>query len=215
MMMRFLGRFALILAFSACLFACGGRTTIEPSQEHIGASGGEAPAPTATGVLDEVLPTRTPVPTATPGVIARGVEEVAAETGLAWTYFLGLSTADWINLGISVLFVVLVYMLGTLLIRLYFAPLARRTPAELDDVLVEKVGPDLRWLVVVLTLQFATQRLAFVSAELKDILGDIYFLVGLAIALQAGWRLIDLAGQWYGERSRRAGREVEFAPSSP
>ncbi len=33
----------------------------------------------------------------------------------------------------------------------------------------------------------------FVSAGLKDLLSDIYFLIGLAILLQAGWRLIDLA----------------------
>jgi len=104
---RLLGRFALVLAFSVSLLACEGGTSVEPSQDFTGTSGGGAPAPTATGLLDEVLPTRTPVPTATPGIIARGVEEVAAETGLAYTYVLGLSTSDWINLGISLLFVVL------------------------------------------------------------------------------------------------------------
>jgi small-conductance mechanosensitive channel len=159
-----------------------------------------------------VLPTRTPAPTATPGLIARGVEEVTAESGLAYTYFLGLSTSDWINLGISILLVLLSYLAGTILIRRVLPPILRRTPADLDDRLLEKLGPDLRWLLVVLSLRFATDRLIFVGARVKDLMGDVYFLVGLAIVVQAGWRLIDLAGQWYGERSRQADREGELAP---
>ena len=167
MVARFLGRFALILAFSFCLLACEGVASVEPSQVVPSASGGEPPAPTATGLLDEVLPTRTPAPTATPGLIARGVEEVAVETGLAYTYFLGLATSDWMNLGISLLIVFLGYLASTLLIRRLLPLLTRRTPTGLDDRLLEKVGPDLRWLVVVFALQWATQRLTFVQANLS------------------------------------------------
>ena len=110
------------------------------------------------------------------------------------------------------LFVVLGYLVGTLLIRRILPPIARRTPTDLDDRLLEKLGPDLRWLLVVFALRFATDRLTFVSAGVKDLMADVYFLVGLAIVMQAGWRLIDLAGRWYGERSRGAGREEELAP---
>jgi MscS family membrane protein len=212
MVMRFFRRFGPIVVFSLCLLACESVTSVEPRPEFPGTSGGEAPVATATGILDELLPTRTPAPTATPGLIARGVEELAEETGLAYTYFLGLSTPDWINLGISLLIVVLGYLAGTLLIRRILPPITRRTPTELDDRLLEKIGPDLRWLVVVLVLRFATARLTFVGAGLKDILSDVYFLLGLAVALRAGWRLIDLVGRWYGERSVRAGREEELAP---
>jgi MscS family membrane protein len=210
--MRSLGRLALILAFSLCLFACDGATSVEPTRDITDTSGGEAPAPTATSVLDELLPTRTPAPTATPGLVAREVERVTAETGLARTYFLGLSTSDWINLVLSVCFVVLSYLVGALLIRRILPYITRHTPTDLDDRLLDKIGPDLRGLVVVLAFQFATERLTFVRAGLKDILGDAYFLVGLAIIVRAGWRLINLVGQWYGERSRLDGREEELAP---
>jgi small-conductance mechanosensitive channel len=140
------------------------------------------------------------------------VEEAAARAGLAGTSFLGLSSADWMNLGISMLFVLLGYLAGTLLIRRILPPIVHRTPSDLDDRLLERVGPDLRWLVVILALRFSTQRLTFVSADLKDILNDIYFLLGLAIAVQASWRLVDLVGQWYSDRSRRAGDEKESTP---
>ena len=81
-MTRFLRRLAPLLVLSLCLLACEPVTSVEPTPEFPGTSGGGLPAPTATGILDELLPTRTPVPTATPGLIARGVEEVAAESGL-------------------------------------------------------------------------------------------------------------------------------------
>ncbi len=210
MITRFIGLLAVLLVLAALLGACNLGAAVEAPPQSETASG--APAPTATGLLDEFLPTRTPAPTATPGVIEREVEAVTAETGLAWTYFLGLSTADWINLGISLLFVVLGYLIGTLLIRRVLPPLARRTPTKLDDRFLERVGPDLRWLVVIVTLHWGTQRLTFVGAGPKDVLGDVYFLVGLAIALRAVWRLIDLASQWYGERSIQADREEGLAP---
>ena len=103
-------------------------------------------------------------------------------------------------------------LVGALLIRRILPYIARRTQTDLDDRLLDKIGPDLRGLVVVLALQFATERLTFVRAGVKDILDDAYFLVGLVIIMRAGWRLIDLVGQWYGERSRLAGRKEELTP---
>ena len=213
-MARFLGRFALILAFSLCLLACEGVASVEPShgtsprarQEN------EPPVPTPPACWTSCFRPGPRRRRQRPGVVASGAEESTAETGLAYTYVLGLSTSDWINLGISLLFVVLGYLVGTLLIRRILPPIARRTPTDLDDRLLEKLGPDLRWLLVVFALQFATDRLTFVGAGVKDLMADVYFFVGLAIVMQAGWRLIDLAGRWYGERSRGAGREEELAP---
>ena len=203
---------ALVLFLFASIFllACNGAAV--PGAGPTPATGPAGAEPAATGLLDEVLPTRTPAPTATPGLIEREVEAATAETGLAWIYFLGLSTPDWINLGISLAAVGLGYLLGTLLIRKILPAVARRTPTELDDRFLDKVGSDLRWLLVVIVMNWGNRRLTFVSADLKDLMGDLFFLVGLAIALQAGWRLIDMAGQWYGERARRAGREEELAP---
>ncbi len=196
----------LILASLVLLLACGGETSVETP-----ATTG-TPAPTATGLLDGLIVTRTPEPTATPGLVARGVEMVTAQTGLVWTYFLGLATPDWINLGISLLIVVVGYLLGTLLIRRILPAITRRTPTELDDRFLERVGSDLRWLVVVIVLHFATRRLTFVGAGLKEFLEDVYFVVGLAIGLHSTWRLIGLLDEWYRERSIRMGREEEFAP---
>jgi small-conductance mechanosensitive channel len=88
----------------------------------------------------------------------------------------------------------------------------RRTPTPIDDAILKSVGPDVRWLVVVLLLGFATSRLAFVNAGLKSVLGDVYFVLGLAIAVRLIWRLIDLAYQQYHEQLAQAGRAEQLDP---
>jgi hypothetical protein len=74
------------------------------------------------GMREEIVDTvaqRTPVPTATPGPVERLVEEMAEESGLAGQSFLGLSTKDWIDLGLSSLLVVGI-LLGFYLSRSQF-----------------------------------------------------------------------------------------------
>lgn len=70
---------------------------VEGEGSQSGLSELEALVPT----VANIVPTRTPVPTATPGPVIEGVEELLQETGLSGETLLSLKYADWINLGIS------------------------------------------------------------------------------------------------------------------
>jgi MscS family membrane protein len=170
------------------------------------------PEPTVTRLLEGVIETRTPEPTATPGRLEQEVNQLAARAGLAWTEFLGLSAADWINLGISLVFILVGYLIGTWLIRSILPRLARRTETQFDDIFLTQAGPSLRWLVVIVILRSATARLVFVSAGIKTILADTYFVMGVLLAFRIIWRSVDLAERWYSERALQAGRSDELAP---
>jgi MscS family membrane protein len=172
----------------------------------------EASAPTATGLLDEVLTTRTPVLTATPGPLEQGISRLAATTGLDETRFLGLTGTDWLNLGVSLIFVLAGYLLGTWLIRRVLLRLIRRTPTEFDDRVLKAAGNNLRWLVVILLLNYSTTRLTFVSATVKMVLSDIYFVLGLIVVVLLLWRLIDLTDDWYQERLAETERGEGLEP---
>ena len=137
--------------FLALALAAVGATFADTGQDP-------EPAVTPTGILDGIVPTRTPGPTNTPDAVAEEVERLTEQIGLDFKV-LGLSGADWINLGISVLYVLGGYLVGTLLIRRLLPRLALRTPSRFDDEFLEAVGSEVRWLVVILTLQFGTQRL--------------------------------------------------------
>jgi MscS family membrane protein len=172
-----------------------------------------APEPMPTALLDAVISaTRTPVPTATPDLITEGVELVTEATGLAGESFLGLKVEDWINLVISILLVVIGYLVGTWLILSILRRLARRTETEFDDRFLEAVGSDVRWLVTIFTLNFATKRLTFFGAEAKALLTDVYFLLGLVVVVRMAMNLIGMADEEATKRAVQEGREDELAP---
>jgi MscS family membrane protein len=158
------------------------------------------PAPLATRLPGGAVLTRTPEPTATPGLIVEGISEVAEKSGLAGETFLGLPVEDWINLGLALLIILAGYLVGTWLIRRALPRVVQRTATKLDDHLLQSIGPDLRWLVVILALEFATRQLAFLSPELKTLLADAYFVLALVMGTRITWRLIGLADEWYRRR---------------
>ena len=98
------------------------------------------------------------------------------------------------------------------MIRRLVPQVVRRTPTELDDRLLEVSGPQVRWLVVIFILQFATQRLTFLSAELKTLLSDVYFVAGLGLSVVVIWKLIGLAHEWYRQELAQEGRAEELDP---
>jgi hypothetical protein len=85
--------------------------------------GAAAPPPagepdlSALATVAESLPTRTPAPTATPGVLAREAADLAQEMGLAGKSLLWLKYDQWINLMISLLVILAGYLIGSGLIR--------------------------------------------------------------------------------------------------
>ncbi|MGD8622939.1 MAG: mechanosensitive ion channel family protein [Anaerolineae bacterium] len=177
--------------------------TLEGDQEP-------AAEPTATDLLEGVVVTRTPEPTATPGRVEQQVEELVDIAGLGRATFLGLSVVNWINLGISLLYVFAGYAIGTWLIRRVLAGVVRRTATEFDDRLLGAIGSDVRWLVVLLALYLSTTRLTFVSAGLKTFLGDVYFVVALVLVVRVVFRIIDVADEWARQHTTKAGREGDF-----
>jgi small-conductance mechanosensitive channel len=159
--------------------------------------------------LADIAPTRTPVPTATPDALAESISEIVQQAGLSGKTLLWLRYADWINLGISLLYVLAGYLIGTWLIRWLFPRLVRRSKTALDDRLLQTSGSELRWLAVVLILRVSTNRLTFVNADTKTTLGDIYFSLILILTVLILWRLIRLAAQEAVDRADKAGHRQQ------
>ena len=165
------------------------------------------PAPTATPLLGDIVATRAPEPTATPGALEQAVIDFTIRKGVASTKFLGLTVPDWINLGFSIAYIIAGYLLGTWVIRRLLPRLVRRTPSTFDDELLRTIGPEVRWLVVLLILNLSTDRLTFVSSILKVFLKDIYFILIVVLLFQISWKLVDLATKKSGRIwSGRAGK---------
>jgi small-conductance mechanosensitive channel len=172
---------------------------------------GEAEA-RATTVLSELLPQRTPEPTATPDRVEQAVRDAMWRRGLYFVEFLGLRLADWANLLFSLFIAGVGYLLGTLLIKVILPFAIRRTEGHFAHGALESAGPGLRWLVVILVVDYATERLTFIQAEIKWILDSVYAILVVAILFRIGWRLISLGADWFRERATQEGRKEQWEP---
>jgi small-conductance mechanosensitive channel len=145
-----------------------------------------------------VVASRTPQPTTTPGPINQAVSNVAETTGLDHVALFGLTGEDWVNLAISIIIILLVgYVLATWIVREVLRWLVRRTPTDFYDRFLEATNRELRWLVTLITAEYATKRLQFLSVGLKTTLNDIYFILFVTFIFMILWKLIDFTIEWY------------------
>ncbi len=202
----------LLSAFGKLAHGQTPEATVAPAPTPAQPPESEPAAPEEENILEGGVPTRTPVPTATPGLIREVVSEVAQRVGLDEISVLGISAGDWIDLGVSLLLVLAGYFVGTWVIRRLLPRLVRRTSTEFDDRLLAIVGPDIRWLVVIFVLQFAVNRLTFISPELKTFLRDAIFIALLAMVIRIIFQLIKFAEDWFTEQMVQVGRKEGLTP---
>jgi small-conductance mechanosensitive channel len=202
---RLLCLIALLATLSLLLAACGA-ADLEQLFGLVGAEGSEEEA----SVLPEE--TATPAPTPTPGVVTEVVSEVTSATGLDQKEVLGLPVEDWINLGVSLVFVVAGILLGTWLIKSVLRRLVRRTETEFDDLFLETIGSQLRWLVAIFVAEFSLSRLPFLSVDLRQILDEVFFFTYLVVGVIIAWKLLDFAVEWYRERVAPHEDRARFEP---
>jgi small-conductance mechanosensitive channel len=200
--------FTTVFLLSACL---GGdetaETTSEPSATSSATTAPATEEPPDTGSSEgegeltegvlEVVSSRTPEPTPEPDALSVVVSELVEGTSLERATFLGLSAEDWINLGISVAVVVLGYTFGNWLVRSVLKYIFRRTPTKFDDQFLEVIKRELRWLITLISLNFAVFRLDFLGEGLYIALVDIFFIAFLTLITYILWKLLDFSLGWY------------------
>ena len=212
-----------LLGLALILSACD----TEPATPTITAT---VPVPTVNGTVVTVSPTaedsvasaaedvsqtvaeRTPVPTPTPGPVQEKVDDIAENTGLAGKSFLGLTTDEWINLGISFLIVLVGYFVGVRLLFHLLNRLVKRTSTNFDDAFLSNFAGDLKWFVGIILTRFAVLRLDFWSDQTRTLLDDAFFLAGLTIVLITILHLIDFAAKWYRDYLEPEENKKRFDP---
>ncbi len=173
---------------------------------------GSTPQAESTTDPEAIVVSRTPEPTATQSALDRSIDQAGQEAGLDQIVVLGLTGIDWLNLGISILIVMVGYGFGGLVARIFMPRLTRRAPAPYDRELQRGVNPKIRQLFGLFGLWFATQRLDFIHAELRTFLKDLYFIGALIVSTQIGLILIDVVRAYYTDRIEPPDRKAELSP---
>ena len=161
---------------------------------------------------EEIVTTRAPEPTATPGPVSQEVTEFVESSRLSGTSFLGRTADDWINLAISALIIVLGYVIGTILTRGLIRWVVKRTSPEFGTVIRESIGPRLKWLVIIPAFYIAVIRLDFISHDLKTLSSNIYFVMAVILATLILWNLVNSGYRFYQQKYAAEGRGDELEP---
>jgi small-conductance mechanosensitive channel len=113
-----------------------------------------------------------------------------------------LETGDelLLNLGISLLIVIVGYFIGGRLLVGLARTLARRAEGALVGQAARAIEPQLRWFMLVLSLQIALLRLDFIDEQVKMWINQASGVLYIVIAFLAIWRLIGACFDWLGTR---------------
>ncbi len=114
---------------------------------------------------------------------------------------LGLTSEQWIDLGLSALIVLATLILGRWVIYFLLSrilrPITARTRTGLDNALLDAIRPPIYWLAVVLAFQAALRRLDFLPESWEGGLDDMFFILYMAIGFGVAWRLTTRLTKWY------------------
>jgi len=155
-------------------------TDAPPAPEATSAPADDSSGTTADDVAAAVA-SRTPVPSPTPGIIDREIDDLTTSLGLAGKTFLGLTADDWFSLAFSALVVIVGYFLGFKLLVWFLKWIAHRTSRKLNEEILNQLEPDLKLLLLVIFTRFAVLRLDFLSVGLRTALDDIFYILEIVL----------------------------------
>jgi small-conductance mechanosensitive channel len=162
--------------------------------------------------ISQLVASRTPVPTALPDRVERGIQELVNRTGLRGQSYLGLSSGDWINTLASIVGFVLSYLLVNLVLFRLLRWATRRTKTRFDDEFLAAIGPELQWLVLIFAGRVAALRLDFWNAAQILLLDDVFFFLSLSVIVVIALRLVRFGGDWIIANRIPETRRAEVAP---
>ena len=153
-----------------------------------------APAEEVGGLF---LPTATPAPTATPGMVAEMISEFTEAQGLEDVTVFQVRVEDWLNLGFSIL---LILIFGFVLARLVYyvsTKIVARTASKYDDLFLKLIRVPIYVILITFGFQVGTARLSLIEAWAKIRLDRFYTLIYVLAATVIVWHMIDVVVKWY------------------
>jgi MscS family membrane protein len=157
-------------------------------------------APAEKSSAQKIHSTPTPAPTATPDPLTLAIDRLASSTGADRFFFGGAALKDWLNALVSILIYIVIVLLLLRLLHALLRRLTARTSDETDNQLLERLWPQVSWVVNMLALALATSRLAFLSPQLKQGLGQLYQALIIMTLAVAALRLLNFVVARYKER---------------
>jgi MscS family membrane protein len=120
--------------------------------------------------------------------------------------FLGLSTDEWLEVGIAVAIVAgaaILVRLVLLVLDKRFIRLSRRTRTHFDDAILEALRIPVSMLILIIALRIALDQLSFLSEDWKTNRENLIFVLYLLVGYLFLHKLLDNLMRWYAREIAR------------
>ena len=144
-----------------------------------------------------LLPSATPAPTATPGLITEFVNQFTESTGMQQKTVLGVDVENWLNLGASIVLGLIVSLLLSRLVYFILQIAVARTATKYDDEFIKVIRSQISLVFIVIGVQIGTLRLPFIDFMVKQWINQLSMAIYVVVATVILWRLLDILVEWY------------------
>jgi small-conductance mechanosensitive channel len=115
--------------------------------------------------------------------------------------FTQLTTEQWEEIGISLLFIGAIAILGRWLIKIILRPIMQKlvgmTESSLDDIFLNALRGPAHRIIVIAAFDYGLRRLDFLPEELAKNLEDIFFVLYFVTVALFLFRIISSLFDWY------------------
>jgi small-conductance mechanosensitive channel len=109
---------------------------------------------------------------------------------------------QWIDVGLSLLIFLAIASLGGR-VRIWLGrQIARRTNTTIDDTIISSLSRPLQWLGTIIGFQIAYLRLDLITADWREFLDNVSFVLYVVVAGIIIWQLINHALTYYRKRAQ-------------
>lgn len=119
-------------------------------------------------------------------------------------WLLRLALDQWLDIGISVLIILITFTLGRWLVNAVLEKgvhrLTRYTRTTIDDLILDIVRPPLLWGLLLLGVNVAISRLDFLPTAWRSTIEELFRVSYLLVGFLFAWRFVDRFLQWYGRQ---------------
>jgi MscS family membrane protein len=116
-------------------------------------------------------------------------------------------SSELIDFAVSFFILYVVMLLAAWLLEVVLIKIARKVPSEYSEIFLRSIRPQIRLILLFISLKFAITRLTSPPVNVKLALDRLFFALIILFIVVVLWKLIDVVVLWYKDLSGKSGKE--------
>ena len=116
-------------------------------------------------------------------------------------------STELIDFAVSFFILYIIMLLAAWLLEFVLIRIARKVPSEYSELFLRSIRPQIRLILLFISLKFAITRLTSPPVNIKLALDRLFFALIILLIVIVLWKLIDVVVLWYKDLSGKSGKD--------